>query len=173
MRGGWAVIVAAGVIGTATAPTASALEEPAVPAAISSLRERTVAGMIRVMGPLPDTVRGVGSAPAVTFVEKSTLAKNGYRRITLLYDADGSAGVAADLYLPDDLKPGEKRAAVVALHPPVPWGSGSSPGRDRPPIATTRTSWHSGATSCWLPIIPRSATWPTTISRRMPTIREP
>ncbi len=122
MRGRWGGIVALAVVGLVTAATASAAQEQPTPASIAKLREQTLAGMVRVMGPLPDTVRGIGRAPAVTFVEKSTLSKNGYRRITLLYDADGSAGIAADLYLPDDLKSGEKRAAVVALHPTGPLG---------------------------------------------------
>jgi dienelactone hydrolase len=91
-------------------------------AAITLLRERTRAGMVRVMGPLPESVRGIGTAPPVTVVEKETVSRNGYRRITVQYDADGTGHVAADLYLPDDLKAGEKRAAIVALHPTGPLG---------------------------------------------------
>ena len=76
-------------------------------------RRHILAGMQQAMGPLPDLSRRAPLDPR----ETERIEQDGVVRVTLSFVAEGDDRVTAHLYLPDDLKPGERRAAMLALHP--------------------------------------------------------
>ncbi|HXT60210.1 MAG TPA: alpha/beta fold hydrolase [Pirellulales bacterium] len=92
----------------------SGQEHPVKTPADWAIRRRHIlAGMQQAMGPLPDLSRRAPLDPR----ETERIEQDGVVRITLSFVAEGDDRVTAHLYLPDDLKPGERRAAMLALHP--------------------------------------------------------
>jgi len=76
-------------------------------------RKHILAGMQQAMGPLPDLSR----QPPLDPRETGRIEQEGVVRITLSFVTLDDDRVTAHLYLPADLKPGERRAAMLALHP--------------------------------------------------------
>jgi len=76
-------------------------------------RRQIVLGMEQAMGPLPD----LKAAGPLDVQLGPAQPGEGFTKRTLSYLAEPGDRVTADLYLPEGLKPGEKRAAILALHP--------------------------------------------------------
>ncbi|HEV7224660.1 MAG TPA: hypothetical protein VGN42_18260, partial [Pirellulales bacterium] len=92
----------------------SGREQPVkTPADWAIRRKHILAGMQQAMGPLPDLSRRAPLDPR----EAERLEQDGVVRVTLSFVAEDKDRVTAHLYLPGDLKPGERRAAMLALHP--------------------------------------------------------
>lgn len=79
----------------------------------SRRREQILRGMEEAMGPLPDR-SGLGP-PDVEVLQQH--AGDGFRRLTLSMVPEPGDRLRVDLYLPADLAPGQRRPAMLALHP--------------------------------------------------------
>ena len=90
-------------------------EEHAVktPADWAIRRKHILAGMQRAMGELPDLAK----QPPLDTRETERLEQDGVVRIKVSFATVDNDRVTAHLYLPADLKQGERRAAMLALHP--------------------------------------------------------
>ncbi|HEV7221787.1 MAG TPA: alpha/beta fold hydrolase [Pirellulales bacterium] len=92
----------------------SGQEQPVkTPADWAIRRKHILAGMQQAMGPLPD----LSHSPPLDPRETGRIEQDGVVRISLSFVAEDKDRVTAHLYLPGDLKPGERRAAMLALHP--------------------------------------------------------
>ena len=76
-------------------------------------REHILAGMQVVMGPLPSRE----NLPRFDIRESERLEGEGFIRTTITFAVEPGDRLPADLYLPSDLQDGEKRPAMLALHP--------------------------------------------------------
>ena len=72
------------------------------------------------MGKLPDRSKLLPIDVQVT----ERVEGDGYTRLTISFAAEEGDRVPAHLYLPAGQKPGERRAAMLALHPTSPLGKG-------------------------------------------------
>lgn len=81
-------------------------------------RELILKGMQEVMGPLPERSK----LPPLAMKTKETVQGDGYKRHSIVFENVHAERITAYLYVPDGLKPGEKRPGVVALHPTGPQG---------------------------------------------------
>lgn len=94
----------------------SGKEQPVKTAADWAIRRRHIlAGMQQAMGPLPELTRPAPLDP----IETERVDDDGVVRIKLSFAAADPTGdrVTAHLYLPASLKPGDRRAAMLAVHP--------------------------------------------------------
>jgi acetyl esterase/lipase len=76
-------------------------------------RKHVLAGMQQAMGELPD----LSQQPPLDPRETERIEQDGVVRIKVSFATVDKDRVTAHLYLPVDLKPGERRAAMLALHP--------------------------------------------------------
>ena len=125
-------------------------------------RKQILAGMAEAMGDLPDrTNLGI---PTVEVVEEVKEPK--FTRLTLKIAVDTGDSVPAYLYLPDG--PAGRHSAAGGAWPCIRRRRSArkrSMARTKSiPISATAANWPSGATSCWLPIIPRFGDYPCDFS---------
>jgi acetyl esterase/lipase len=82
-------------------------------------RAQIIAGMEQAMGPLPDLAK---LPPLDVRIDHSqTVEGDGYTRLLVTYVSDEDR-VPAYLYLPSNRREGERRPAMLALHPTDPLG---------------------------------------------------
>lgn len=81
-------------------------------------RRQILKGIEEAMGPLPDR----SNLPALDVKVKQEEPGDGFRRLKIDFLAEGSDRVPAYLFLPNGLKPAERRPAILALHQTVPQG---------------------------------------------------
>jgi len=86
-------------------------------------RRQILAGMQEAMGPLPKT-----DFPLQDERIEETVQMDGFKRIKLSFLVEPGHRLHSYLFVPTDLKAGEKRAAVLALHPTWPLGKGDTAG---------------------------------------------
>lgn len=77
-------------------------------------RGHALAGMQQAMGPLPPRDE---TLPLDVQVEGEAVQGEGYRRLKISFVAEPGDRVPAFLYLPTNLQDGERRPAMLALHP--------------------------------------------------------
>ena len=88
------------------------------PEAWERRRKQVLQGMEAVMGPLPADVRdGSGRTRPLDLKVLAEVEQAGIPRQTISFASRNGERVTAYLYIPKDIKPGEKRAAMLALHP--------------------------------------------------------
>ncbi|HUY87657.1 MAG TPA: alpha/beta fold hydrolase [Pirellulales bacterium] len=90
-------------------------------------RKHILAGMQQAMGELPDR----SQQPPLDPRETERVEQDGVVRIKLSFATADKDRVTAYLYLPKDLKPGERRAAMLALHPTGAQGKDIVAGRGK------------------------------------------
>lgn len=83
-------------------------------------RARVLEGFQEATGPLPSR----SNLPPLDVRTTESVFGEGYTRLTIDYVSEPGMRATAYLYMPAGLKPGEKRAGVVALHPTGPLGKG-------------------------------------------------
>lgn len=83
-------------------------------------RKHIVAGMEHAMGKLPNRKQLV---PLDMQTSEDT-EQDGVRRLTISIAAEPESRVTAFLYIPKDIKSGERRAGMLVLHPTGPQGKG-------------------------------------------------
>jgi dienelactone hydrolase len=81
-------------------------------------RRQILEGIQEAMGPLPDR----SNLPPLDVRTHEEVKGEGFRRLKIDFVSEGTDRVPAYLFLPADLKPGERRPAVLALHQTVPQG---------------------------------------------------
>jgi neutral ceramidase len=89
------------------------LQPVKTPADWAKRRADILVGMEMVMGPLPSREK----LPPLDVQEVSREEGDGFTRIHLTYVADAGDRVPAHLYIPHAIKEGERRPAMLALHP--------------------------------------------------------
>lgn len=88
------------------------------PADWEQRRTQILAGMEAVMGPLPAEVRsGAISKQPLDLKVLAEVEQAGIPRQTISFAARNGERVTAYLYVPKEIKPGERRPAILALHP--------------------------------------------------------
>jgi len=88
------------------------------PEAWTLRRKQILAGMEAVMGPLPADVRdGSGRTRPLDIKVVAEVEQAGIPRQTISFASRNGERVTAYLYIPKGIQPGEKRAAMLALHP--------------------------------------------------------
>ncbi|MCE9605739.1 MAG: alpha/beta fold hydrolase [Planctomycetia bacterium] len=94
---------------------ANGAEQPVkTPADWERRRVQILAGMEAVMGPLPAEVH---TKRPLDVQVLATTDQAGIPRQTISFAARNGERVTAYLYIPKDIQPGERRAAILALHP--------------------------------------------------------
>jgi hypothetical protein len=81
-------------------------------------RRDILAGLEQAMGPLPSR----NHLPGLEIEVLDRKNGKGYRRETITFTPEKGDRLSADLYLPEPLPEGEKRPAILALHPTGPLG---------------------------------------------------
>lgn len=81
-------------------------------------RRHILEGMQEATGPLPDRTK----LPPFDLEVRKHERLEGFERLTIRFTAEPGDRLPAHLYLPSDRKPGERRAAILALHPTSPLG---------------------------------------------------
>jgi hypothetical protein len=81
-------------------------------------RQQIISGMEQAMGPLPPR----DHLPDFDVEVLERTSGPGYRRETIRFTTEKADRLPADLYIPQPLEAGEKRPAVLALHPTGPLG---------------------------------------------------
>jgi len=83
-------------------------------------RRHILEGMQEAMGPLPDRSK----LPPLDMQVAERVEEDGFSRLTISLLAEESDRLPAYLYLPKGLAPGQRVAAMLALHPTSPLGKG-------------------------------------------------
>lgn len=95
------------------ADDAGTLQPVKTPADWARRRADILKGMEAAMGPLPTPA----AWPAFDLQQTEELAGNGYVRKTYTFAVEADDRLPIDLYLPTNIQEGERRAAILALHP--------------------------------------------------------
>ncbi len=92
-------------------------------------RSLIIAGFESAAGPLPARIQLPPTAPRVTASED----RNGHLRQTIDITSGDGDRIPAYLYVPKNIRPGEKRPGIVALHPTHTIGKGVVDGQSERP----------------------------------------
>jgi neutral ceramidase len=83
-------------------------------------REQILRGMQAAMGPLPDR----SHLGPLDVKQLESVESDCYKRLTITFDGGEGDRIPAYLYLPTPCRPGNRRPAMLALHPTSPLGKG-------------------------------------------------
>jgi pimeloyl-ACP methyl ester carboxylesterase len=89
-------------------------------------RQQTLEALQKVMGILPKRPKHTSLKDfKIRVTEENTVIRGRYKRQSIHYFVAEGEEVHAHLYTPLNMKPGEKRPAIVGMHPFAKWGKGS------------------------------------------------